>query len=78
MTDAQPEKTQTHPVRDRRDHLRNVFESITGTTVILYRQEEQVPRLELDGESPVDIETYLEDSLAADGLEDAIGQPDLE
>lgn len=60
----------------RRDRLSDLFESVTGTTVIEERQEEQVHRLDGEGESSTEIESYLEKSLGADGLEDAIGTLD--
>lgn len=63
------------PARQRQ--LRDLFEAVCGTTVIREQQEEQrLDSADERVESPVTIESYLEESLRSDGLEDAIGRPD--
>lgn len=65
------------PNQNRQEKLSELFESVCGTTVIHEQQEEQRHQPnEEDGESPTIIETYLEQNLRSDGLEDAIGHPD--
>ncbi|MFW6384875.1 MAG: hypothetical protein ACOCY7_01930 [Halodesulfurarchaeum sp.] len=65
-------------LENRQERLSALFESVTGTTVITEHQEEQVHRPHVEARnSPEAIESYLEESLASDGLEDAIDVPDL-
>lgn len=59
---------------ERRDDLRNLFEDITGTVVIVEAQEEALRSRELgDGTS---VSEYVAATTAADGLSDAISTPD--
>lgn len=72
-------ETQAPDSRSRRQqHLGDVFESVCGTSVIHERQEEQRHRPDDEQvDTPLTIETYLDQNLRSDGLEDAIGTPDV-
>lgn len=62
----------------RQQRLSDLFESVCGTSVIHERQEEQRHRPDDEQvDTPVAIETYLDQNLRSDGLEDAIESPDV-
>ena len=73
-------KTQSTDRQSRRQQrLGEVFESVCGTTVIHEQQEEQRHRPDDEQvETPVTIETYLDQNLRSDGLDDAIDSPDMD
>lgn len=63
----------------QQQRLGDLFESVCGTSVIHERQEEQRHRPDDEQvDTPVAIETYLDQNLRSDGLEDAIESPDIE
>ena len=63
---------------DRADELREVFESVTGTTIVIESQQEQIPHF-ASNETTVHqhLEAYLEDTMGEDGLAEAIDDPEF-
>lgn len=70
------ERTEGEGADGNHHRLQRIFESVTGTDTVREFQDEQVNRSDLGGEDTAgSIETYLDDLVATDGLEDAIGPP---
>lgn len=57
------------------DHLGALFVSVTGRSTIT--EPQRVDDRVLEDESASEISTYLHESVAATGLDDALGEPDV-